>query len=243
MASSRARRCVSTSTSPATFVIAISQSSATAPKTSHNPRLRSPSRNAFMSHSSTDQPASVLGNCAPSSRCTRSRSSCACSSVTPGFIRPMPERNRASRKLSRPGRTCAGSQTSTLLVKAAGMTPTIGKAWPPIVNARPMTVDRAGSGAPRMIAHHRRARSAEVLLRVRECPSDDGFVSEDGEEARRHAPAIEPLGLDDAGVGHGLAVGARTAPRNCGSCAANRRAVPGPTRLTRAFAAGLASWT
>ena len=67
------------------FAMAISQSDATAAKTSVSPLCALPTRTCFSGRSSADQPASVLGILLREALLDRRRSCAAASSVTPGF--------------------------------------------------------------------------------------------------------------------------------------------------------------
>ena len=91
MAISRSRCWSCVSINPAMLATAMSSSMATAPKINSRVLRYSPTRASFRLRTTADQPLSVCGNCSPSWRCTRARSSCACAILTPGCMRPTPE--------------------------------------------------------------------------------------------------------------------------------------------------------
>ena len=136
--SSRARRRSCTSMSPAMLATAIAQSSPTAANTSQSACRYAPTRIDLRSAIVTDHPLSLDGCARASASWTPARSADAWAMLTPGFMRPTPLRNRASRTRSTPGGVCAGIHTSiAALVNAAGMTPTIVYPAPPMTRRRP----------------------------------------------------------------------------------------------------------
>ena len=138
-ARSRARRRTCTSVRPAIFATAISHSAPTDAKTRTSPRRDVPTRASLSERTSTDQPASVFGNCLARLSCTIARSRAACSIVTPGFSRPTPLRKRASALPEQPRvRLPRHPHVGVAAVNDAGITPTIGYPLPPMVSARPI---------------------------------------------------------------------------------------------------------
>ena len=139
IAISRSRWWSCARVSPAVLATAISSNSPTEPNISSSARRYSPTRCSLRSPTIADQSLSVCGNCSPNSRSIRARSACACSIVTPGFIRPTPVMKRFSRIRIMKGASCAGSHASVGdAANSFGITPTIVYPLPPNTSVFPM---------------------------------------------------------------------------------------------------------
>ena len=126
IASSLSRRCNCPSIRPPAFAHAINNSRTTAQNITESDPRCSPTDASFKSFTSADQPLSVAGNCRPNSAWTPDSSACAAAALIPGFSRPTPPRNRASRICISPAESCAGIHRSIDAgANPSGITPTI----------------------------------------------------------------------------------------------------------------------
>ncbi len=215
IASSRARRWTWTSVRPAMFATAMSQSVRTAPRTSTSPLRDAPIRASFIGRVSDDQPASVSGNCRPSSAWTTARSRAASldrntrtepahASKEASVALPHHERRELRRQpdVGRGARERSRSERSRHDADDFVQSPTDHER---AANGRRVAAETA---RPEPLADHRRAGPIGLFFLVEERTADERPHREHREEPRRHAAAVQTLGLGGARVRHVLGIAA-----------------------------------